>query len=117
MKSNIETLDEILNLAQNNFNALKKDTRKYGAYTVSVKVANYSESLFVAADIMKMCIITLDSDQGLHPSNIMKYSISIATMLDVALQFIPFEEAEVLDEIQLLLKQRMEESREGESVE
>lgn len=102
-KSKIETLEGILNMASTNFKVLKPDPHKKGAYVIPVRVANYSDVLFVVADILKMCMLTLEEDKPTDSSTQPRYDINVSSMLNIALQFLPFEEAEVLDELQLLL--------------
>lgn len=109
MKSDIETLERILSLASNNFNKLKASSHKNGGYSVKINVVNYSESLFLVSDIIKMCMLTLEAEEPVHYSSVMKQNINISSVLEVALQFLPLEEAEVLDELQVLLKNRKNE--------
>jgi len=54
-------------------------------------------------------MLTLEAEHPIHTSNVVRHSINIVNMLDIALQFMPFEEAEVLDQIQLLLSNAVEE--------
>lgn len=107
MKTNFQKFQSLLHLANTNFKTLKPKPDNDG-YTVPVFVANYSDSMFVAADLIKLCRLAIEAEEESFTTSGINSRINISTILEMALQFLPFEEMEVLDELQNLLQQDKE---------
>lgn len=81
---------------------LKKKQNESLNYVVSLEVTDYKDLFFTLADVLKVAIIALDTEEN-SSKLIIDSRSNIKTLLEIALQLIPFQEAEMLDEI--LLKQ------------
>lgn len=104
MKTNYQKFQSLLHLANTNFKTLKPKPNNHG-YTVPVFVSNYSESMFVATDIVKLCMIAIRAEEeDFTVAAAVNPRINISGILEIALQFFPLEEMEVLDELQRLLE-------------
>jgi len=100
MKTNINKLESLLQLAETNFKMLCRDNTHNTGYIAAIKVANYSDSLFIASDLIKLCMIAMNADEN--------HLINLTNVLEIVLQFLPFEEMEVLDELQEILESNEE---------
>jgi len=109
MNSQTQRLEDLLELASNNLRKLQPDNRRNGAYTVSVSVANYSESLLMAADLIKMCILSNEAQrERLYTFKAGISLFDISGIMELVLQLLPIAEVELLDELQVILKERGE---------
>ncbi|WP_286971990.1 hypothetical protein [Flavobacterium sp. UBA4854] len=78
---------------------LKKQSAQYlnilktadKGYNAEIKVLNYSELGCVITNMLKLCILALEQDNG------KKLSIDVGLVLEQALQLFPTDEMELLD--------------------
>jgi len=111
MKTNLEKLQNMLQLVRNNFKTLQPSPKQNEGYIVSIGVANYSDSLFIAADIIKLCILAIRAEESdISASNAVDSNINLSGILEIVLQLLPFEEMEILDELQLMLRETEEQN-------
>lgn len=81
---------------------LKKKEKESLNYIISLEVSDYKDLLFTLADVIKVAIVALDSEEN-SSKFIIDSRSNIKSLLEIAVQLIPFQEAEILDEI--ILKQ------------
>ena len=114
MKTNeIKTLEELRELTGNCFKTLRPDKHKKGSYTIELNVDGYLDLLFTIANLIKVSILALDSDETCS-SEVQNPPINITNMLEIALQLLPYDEAEFLDQSrELLLKKKEKKSPEN----
>lgn len=79
---------------------LKKKEKESLNYIISLEVSDYKDLLFTLADVIKVAIVALDSEEN-SSKFIIDSRSNIKSLLEIALQLIPFQEAEILDEILL----------------
>lgn len=90
---------ELLDKAPAMLNTVKPVQESYGEYTVTFKVAGYVDLMSIVADLIKLCTLALTSEEP-HISPLVKNgNINIPNILELALQLIPYSEAELLDNI------------------
>ncbi len=97
VSENFKIKEKITELVNRKYSKPKPNSKGYD-YKAKLRVNGPSDILHNIANILSMCIITLDStDTGPNP-NLPKY-INIQYSLDLILQLLPFEEVECLEEI------------------
>lgn len=94
---NTKIKEKITELVNRKYSKPKPNSKGYD-YKTKLRVNGPSDILHNIANILSMCIITLDStDTGPNP-NLPKF-INIQNSLDLILQLLPFEEIDCLEEI------------------
>ena len=85
---------------------LKKNTTHTGKFGINhVQVAGYQELLFTLRSLINVCILALDNAAFSNSKSVVEPDVHIKTVLELAVQLIPFEEGEFLDKItELILK-------------
>ncbi len=65
--------------------------------TISLNLSGYSDVMFLVADIVKVCILALESEpiEGRIPEP----TTNISGVLSIILDLLPYEEADLLDHI------------------
>jgi hypothetical protein len=102
-----EEQKELQELARNGFKTLRPAIYKKEMYNVEIEVEGYLDLLFTVANLIKVSIMALDTDEPF--SNLIPNPpTNIRNMLEIALQLLPFEEAEFLDKSRNLLLKRKE---------
>lgn len=100
-----KTLKELRELSGRSFKTLRPNNHKKGLYTIDLDVEGYLDLLFTVANLIKVSILALDSDESCS-SQVPDPATNIKNMLEIALQLLPYEEAEFLDQSrELLLKE------------
>jgi hypothetical protein len=102
----METIDnykisELQELAGKKFKTLRPTKHKRGLYNVEIDVEGYLDLFFTIANLIKVSIMSLDTDEPFS-NQIPNPPTNIANMLEIALQLLPYEEAEFLDEARKL---------------
>jgi len=90
----INDLDYIKKQSAQYLNILKTADKGYNA---EIKVLNYSELGCVITNMLKLCILALEQDNG------KKLSIDVGLVLEQALQLFPTDEMELLDIVNEML--------------
>ena len=74
--------------------------QKAGGYSVpKLQVKDYRDLLFTLESLLNVCILALDNPNSGNHKDIVEPDASILTVLEMAAQLIPHEEAEFLDEV------------------
>lgn len=90
----------------NKFKKLKSENNKDNSFSVNLKVSGYNELNLMVSSLLKASIILLNDDarsQACFPFN--EADHNVMTLLEIALQLLPEDEMEVLDDLhELYLK-------------
>jgi hypothetical protein len=100
-----KTLKELQGMAGKGFKTLRPDMHKKGLYNVEIDVEGYLDLLFTVANLIKVSIMALDTEEPFS-AHIQNPPTNIRNMLEIALQLLPYEEAEFLDKSRELLLDR-----------
>lgn len=89
------------------FTLLIPDEKEEDLFTLELKFSGYNEVRAMVSDLLKVSILTLDSDRPSLSPAIRNPEINVMGLLELALQLMPHGELELLDEMhQFYLKQR-----------
>jgi hypothetical protein len=80
------------------FDKLKEVEGNQNHYTVAINTSSYNELNLMVCDILKVCILALDSESPHISSLIPNPEINILRLLELSLQLMP-NELELLDEL------------------
>jgi hypothetical protein len=95
----IRNLDSLKKLAARSFHTLKPTNDSSKAYTVPIKVSNYSELGCIITDLLILCILALDPEtQKISEKNINE-PINVSLILETVLQMFPLDEMEFLSDV------------------
>jgi hypothetical protein len=98
----IKTLKELRELSGRSFKTLRPKKQKKGLYTIELSVEGYLDLLFTVANLIKVSILALDSDETCS-NQVQNPPTNITNILEIALQLLPYDEAEFLDQSRELL--------------
>ncbi|MFV8342269.1 hypothetical protein [Flavobacterium sp. XS2P39] len=101
--SKIKTLEEFKHFASYHFKELKPVENIDAAHILEIRVSGYSDMIRLACNLVKMCAYVTQSDGPYITDLVKDRHIDVCSVLELALQLIPHEEIEVLDEIHQLL--------------
>jgi hypothetical protein len=73
-------------------------------YTVTIKVSGYIDLMAIAADLIKLCTLASSMDAPHISPLVRNGSIDIPNILELALQLIPSNEMELLENMMELLE-------------
>lgn len=99
----IKDLEYLRKLMNRYLNTLKAPSDKTEFYTAEIKLSNYGELGCVITNMLKLCIMALDSEAPEISKTIKNPYINVALILEVVLQLFPVDEFELLSEINELL--------------
>ena len=99
----IKDLEYLKKLASRYLNTLKTPIDKTEYYTAEIKLLHYGELGCVITNMLKLCILALDSEAQEISKRIKNPSVDVALILEVILQLFPRDEFELLSEINELL--------------
>ena len=80
-------------------NTLKMPANTTEYYTAEIKLLHYGELGCVITNMLKLCILALDSEAQEISKRIKNPSVDVALILEVVLQLFPVDEFELLSEI------------------
>lgn len=83
----------------NKFNKLKPENSNDNSFSVPLKVSGYNELNLMVLDLLKASIILLNEDARNLSSVVSVSDINVMTLLEIALQLLPAEEMELLDDL------------------
>lgn len=86
----------------NKFNKLKPENKSCNSLNVTLKVSGYNQLNLMVSDLLKASILLLHHDAPSLPSHTVNTDINVMTLLEIALQLLPEEEMELLDELHKL---------------
>ena len=84
----------------NKFKKLKQENNNNNSFSVNLKVSGYNELNLMVSSLLKASIILLNDDdrsQACFPFN--EAHNNVMTLLEIAVQLLPDEEMEVLDDL------------------
>lgn len=81
------------------FKKLQPDNTE-NSFNVQLKVSSYNELNLMVSDLLKAGIILLNDDA--RSMSILKDDVNVMTLLEIALQLLPEQEMELLDDLHKL---------------
>ncbi|UJH89676.1 hypothetical protein LZ575_11345 [Antarcticibacterium sp. 1MA-6-2] len=104
-KKDKNDLARLRRLAPNLFRTLREDEERERSYRAQIEFTSYVELISTISDLLKLCITEACYDaEGASPY--IKRPLNIQGVLELILQLLPVDEAELLDEIRPFLKQK-----------
>ena len=94
-------LRELEFLAQEHFRSLRPQKMGFGVEHFQVK--GYQDLLIHVEALINVCVLALGNPNAENHPNIREPHVHIQTVLEVAAQLIPFEEAKLLDQMRELI--------------
>lgn len=79
------------------FKKLKSDTANENFFSVKLNVSSYNELNMMVSDLLKASIILLNKE--VRSMSVLKDDVNVMTLLKIALQLLPDEEMELLDDL------------------
>ena len=92
------------------FNLFTHRYRK-DSFAAELSFAGYNDLMLTVMDIMRVCMSALDGEEHLTQTSMSASSMNISNVLAIAVQLIPLEETQILDEcfqLHLKLKEKSE---------
>lgn len=101
---NKERAEELLELINKGrcFTKLKPEPKENNSFTIPLKVSGYNELNLMVSDLLKASIILLNPDAKSLSSFTKDSNVNVTTLLEIALQLLPEEEMELLDDLHQL---------------
>ena len=99
----IKDLEYLKKLMSLYLNTLKMSANNTEYYIAEIKLLLYGELGCVIANMLKLCILALNSEAQEISKRIKNPSVDVALILEVVLQLFPVDEFELLSEINELL--------------
>lgn len=98
---NKERAEELLELINKGsyFSKLKPVPKETNSFTIPLKVSSYNELNLMVSDLLKASIILLNPDANSLSSFTKDNNVNIMTLLEIALQLLPEDEMELLDDL------------------
>lgn len=98
---NKERAEELLELINKGsyFSKLKPVPKEINSYTIPLKVSSYNELNLMVSDLLKASIILLNPDANSLSSFTKDNNVNVMTLLEIALQLLPEDEMELLDDL------------------
>ena len=93
-----ETVLELMNKV-NYFTKLKSENKESNSFTIPIKVSGYNELNMMVSDLLKASIILLNPEANGLSSFTKDKNINVMTLIEIALQLLPEEEMELLDDL------------------
>lgn len=81
------------------FKKLKSHNNSDNSFDVTLKVSGYSQLSLMVSDLLKASIFLLHHDTPSLSSHTVNTDVNVMTLLEIALQLLPEEEMELLDEL------------------
>lgn len=83
----------------NYFTKLTPENKTGNSFTIPLKVSSYNELNLMVTDLLKASIILLNPDANGLSSFTKDNNVNVMTLLEIALQLLPEDEMELLDEV------------------
>lgn len=96
------TLDDLKAVAKESFVVLKPNRHSKGKCTVALEINSYIELHWLMMDLIKVSIMALDAEQE-SMTKVKSPCGAIRGVLEILLQLVPLEEAELLDMVRAVL--------------
>lgn len=94
----IAELLELMNKTKD-FKKLKPENDSHNSFIVPLKVSGYNELNLMVSDLLKASIILLNDDAKGLSSFTANNDVNVMTLLEIALQLLPEQEMELLDDL------------------
>lgn len=105
----LELTDNLRAIAEKHFVLLQPENIKKNRHLLSLNISGYTDVGYLMSDIVKVCILALDSNGGHGDAHIPEPESNISGVLSILLNLIPYEELELLDHIREEILQPAEE--------
>lgn len=83
----------------NKFTTLKSDDNSDNSFSVSLKVFGYNELNLMVSDLIKAIIVLMNKEARSLANFESDTDINVVTLLEIALQLLPDQEMELLDDL------------------
>ncbi|MCD9575668.1 hypothetical protein [Flavobacterium soyae] len=97
-KERAEELLELIN-KRNYFTKLKLEHKEDTSFTIPLKVCSYNELNLMVSDLLKASIVLMNKEARSLAVFHKETDINVLTLLEIALQLLPEEEMELLDDL------------------
>ncbi|QDW20643.1 hypothetical protein [Flavobacterium sp. KBS0721] len=94
VKEFLESMNRI-----NKFDKLKSENRSDNSFSVTVKVSGYNELNLMVSDLLKSSIVLMNKEARSLAVFESDTDINVVTLLEIALQLLPDQEMELLDDL------------------
>ncbi|MEP6806727.1 MAG: hypothetical protein ABI892_19525 [Flavobacterium sp.] len=89
---------ELMNKTKD-FRKLKQENNSENSFSIKLKVSGYNEMNIMVSDLLKASIILLNDEAKSLSSITANTDINVMTLLEIALQLLPEQEMELLDDL------------------
>lgn len=98
---NEDKISELLELMNkgNYFTKLKLEHKEDTSFTIPLKVCSYNELNLMVSDLLKASIVLMNKEARSLAVFHKDTDINVLTLLEIALQLLPEEEMELLDDL------------------
>lgn len=83
----------------NKFTTLKSEDNDDNSFSVPLKVSGYNELNLIVSDLLKASIVLMNKEARSLANFESDTDINVATLLEIALQLLPDQEMELLDDL------------------
>lgn len=83
----------------NKFDKLKSENSSENSFSVPLKVSGYNELNLMVSDLLKASIILMNKEARSLAVFESDTDINVVTLLEIALQLLPDQEMEILDDL------------------
>lgn len=98
-----KTIKKLIDLKQiYNYRMTPSDRKGY--YDYSIPIEGHREQLFLVSNLLKVCILSLDEGQYCKDKQIPSPQLNISEVLRLALELLPHEQMEYLEEAEKMLE-------------
>ncbi|WP_291132392.1 hypothetical protein [Flavobacterium sp. UBA7682] len=98
----IKSIEELKELAKNNFQVLKPCKNRKGKATVKISINSYAELSYFLIDVLKVTVAALEADsEGV--GTVRNVPNAVSGVLEKIIEIIPLEEMDLLDKIHELV--------------
>lgn len=97
-KERAEELLELMN-KRNYFKKLKLEHKEDSSFTIPLKVSSYNELNLIVSDLLKASIVLMNKEAQSLAVFHKETDINVLSLLEIALQLLPEEEMELLDDL------------------
>lgn len=98
---NEDKISELIN-KRNYFTKLKLEHKEDTSFTIPLKVCSYNELNLMVSDLLKASIVLMNKEARSMAVFHKDTDINVLTLLEIALQLLPEEEMELLDDLHKL---------------
>ncbi|RAR46498.1 hypothetical protein [Flavobacterium lacus] len=86
---------------------LEKNDDTSSDYFVKIQVADYNELFFTIADLLKVILMVMESEENNASKYVIDPKTNLKTLVEIVLQLLPFYEATILDEVILKKEKKL----------